>query len=79
MDNTDLFYLIFLISTNGSMKIKKSCTLELYSAFGGGLKYCILTVFKIILSYDKFMSYGEILWKIFGLKIDFSQKFYVAE
>lgn len=29
----------FLISTNGSMKIKKSRTLELYSAFGGGLKY----------------------------------------
>lgn len=58
------------------MKIKKSRTLELYSAFGGGhvkvgVKTCILTVFKIILRYDKFMSYGEILWKIFGLKIDF--------
>lgn len=39
IDITDVFYLIFLISTNGSMKIKKSRTLELYSAFGGGLKY----------------------------------------
>lgn len=36
---TDVFYLILLISTNCSMKIKKSHTLKLYLSFGGGLKY----------------------------------------
>lgn len=77
MDVTDVFFLIFLISTNGSIKIKRSriilglrwwTKVLAFAVFKLELRsvFCylkIITVFKIILRYDNFVSYDEILWQ----------------